>query len=171
VNIAAVNYHFGGKLRLFKAVLDHAANRGGVVQGVPHVSRAQSDMLNTLRDQVAAILAAIHGDGPDSWLWRITAREAGGPQVRVGLVRVALSAELAALADAIERALEAKAGSPRKADVDRTLTAIVAICLNWNRVGTLLPSATAREAATGDTAAALTCALLTMHAPSSQART
>lgn len=168
VNIAAVNYHFGGKPRLFQAVLDYAATRGGVVEAVPWTSRAPAAVL---RDQVAAILAAIHGEGPDSWLWRITAREAGGAENRVGFVRDALAAELAALAEAIKRAGGAGARPGLTEEADRTLTAILAICLNWGRMGTLLPSASKREAATGDTAATITCALLTMHAPTSQART
>ncbi|MFO0858370.1 MAG: TetR family transcriptional regulator [Phycisphaerales bacterium] len=162
VNIAAVNYHFGGKPRLFQAALDYAATRGGVVEAVPWTSRAPAAVL---RDQVAAILAAIHGEGPDSWLWRITAREAGGAENRVGFVRDALAAELAALADAIKRAGGAGARPGLTEEADRTLTAILAICLNWGRVRPLVPSATGRNPADGDLAAAVTSALLTLHDP------
>lgn len=78
-NIAAVNYHFGGKEKLYAAVLEEGAKAalarhppdGGLPAGAAPEAR--------LRAFCASLLHRVLGDGAPSWHGRLMAREMAEP--------------------------------------------------------------------------------------------
>ncbi|HZR84038.1 MAG TPA: CerR family C-terminal domain-containing protein [Candidatus Binatia bacterium] len=71
-NIAAANYHFGGKDRLYAAVFEHAERRGPVD---PLAIPASSPPEERLRAHVTGFLSRLLDPGRPAWFARLLARE------------------------------------------------------------------------------------------------
>jgi AcrR family transcriptional regulator len=74
-NVAAVNYHFGDKAGLYRAVITFAIS---VMQETNELSQRAGEGLSPedqLRGFVRVFVGRLTGDGPTSWIHRLMARE------------------------------------------------------------------------------------------------
>lgn len=74
-NIAAVNYHFGDKLGLYRAVLEHYAGAAIAAHPVPDLSTSPQDPAALLRLFITAFIERLFHDGKPAWVSQIIARE------------------------------------------------------------------------------------------------
>jgi AcrR family transcriptional regulator len=78
-NVAAVNYHFGDKLGLYQEVVSKAID---TMQAATEAARAAGkglDPEDKLRAYIRVFLQKVSTDGPDSWIYRMMAREIADP--------------------------------------------------------------------------------------------
>lgn len=78
-NVAAVNYHFGGKLGLYQQVVSKAID---TMRGTTDAARAAGVGLapeERLRAYVRVFLRRVGSDGQDSWIHSMMAREIADP--------------------------------------------------------------------------------------------
>jgi AcrR family transcriptional regulator len=78
-NVAAVNYHFGGKLGLYQQVVSKAID---TMRGTTDAARAAGVGLapeEKLRAYVRVFLRRVGSDGQDSWIHSMMAREIADP--------------------------------------------------------------------------------------------
>lgn len=80
-NIAAVNYHFGGKDKLHLAAIDHARERALMEDPVPTPSKATGPMTaeQKLRRHLRAMMGRAFATGPAGWYLQIVLREMVDP--------------------------------------------------------------------------------------------
>jgi TetR/AcrR family transcriptional regulator, regulator of cefoperazone and chloramphenicol sensitivity len=91
-NVAAVNYHFGDKAGLYRAVVTFAME---VMRETNELSQRAGDGLSPeeqIRGFVRVFVGRLIGDGPNSWIHRLMAREMEHPtealdQVMTHIVR------------------------------------------------------------------------------------
>jgi AcrR family transcriptional regulator len=91
-NVAAVNYHFGDKAGLYRAVVTFAME---VMRETNELSQRAGDGLSPedqIRSFVRVFVSRLTGDGPNSWIHRLMAREMEHPtealdQVMTHIVR------------------------------------------------------------------------------------
>lgn len=74
-NIASVNYHFGGKAELYEAVLQEATRRLAAAFAVPAEALVEGEPALRLERFLRAFLARLLEERPDSWPFRLLARE------------------------------------------------------------------------------------------------
>lgn len=82
-NIAAVNYHFGGKERLYREVLERA--REALERDFP-LPPEQGDAAVRLHDFIATILRRLLSSGPHAWMARVWAQELVNPSPLMDVV-------------------------------------------------------------------------------------
>ncbi|MBN8525257.1 MAG: CerR family C-terminal domain-containing protein [Planctomycetes bacterium] len=82
-NIAAVNYHFGGKERLYREVLERA--REALERDFP-LPPEQGEAATRLHDFIAAILTRLLTSGPHAWMARVWAQELVNPSPLMDVV-------------------------------------------------------------------------------------
>ena len=78
-NVAAVNYHFGDKAGLYRAVVTYAIE---VMRETNELSQRAGDGLSPeeqIRGFVRVFVTRLTGDGPTSWIHRLMAREMEHP--------------------------------------------------------------------------------------------
>ena len=85
-NVAAVNYHFGDKAGLYRAVVTFAMD---VMRETNELSQRAGDGLSPeeqLRSFVRVFVTRLTGDGPNTWIHRLMAREMEQPTEALDLV-------------------------------------------------------------------------------------
>jgi AcrR family transcriptional regulator len=85
-NVAAVNYHFGDKAGLYRAVVTLAMD---VMRETNELSQRAGDGLTPeeqIRGFVRVFVGRLTGDGPNSWIHRLMAREMEHPTEALELV-------------------------------------------------------------------------------------
>jgi AcrR family transcriptional regulator len=102
-NVAAVNYHFGDKLGLYKQVLNKAIE---TMQATTEAAREAGEGLTAeekLRAYIRVFVVRVAGAGQDSWIHQLMLRELADPTSALDLVaeqvirpRLAYVAELIA---------------------------------------------------------------------------
>ena len=78
-NVAAVNYHFGDKAGLYRAVVTLAIE---VMQETNELSQRAGDGLSPedqLREFIRVFVRRLTGEGPNNWIHRLMAREMQNP--------------------------------------------------------------------------------------------
>ena len=78
-NVAAVNYHFGDKAGLYRAVVTYAIE---VMRETNELSQRAGDGLSPeeqIRGFVRVFVGRLTGDGPNAWIHRLMAREMEHP--------------------------------------------------------------------------------------------
>lgn len=85
VNIAMVNYHFGGKEELYRAVLDHTLNK---IPSPPPAGRPvdQSDREKRLKAFVFSLLSHVLDEERSPWSKRLIAREMVEPSFALDIL-------------------------------------------------------------------------------------
>ncbi|HEY0942036.1 MAG TPA: CerR family C-terminal domain-containing protein [Steroidobacter sp.] len=78
-NIAAVNYHFGGKDALYSAVLEEAHARLVSIDSVAEITQSNADSAAKLRLLLRKILVEVARRGADAWELRVIGRELIAP--------------------------------------------------------------------------------------------
>lgn len=78
-NMAAVNYHFGGKDGLYAAVLEEAHARLVSIDLVTHATRSNTDPGETLRMLLRQVVGQIARRDQDTWALRVLSRELMAP--------------------------------------------------------------------------------------------
>jgi AcrR family transcriptional regulator len=78
-NVAAVNYHFGDKMGLYKAVLDHYARASIAAHPVspPGIEKAGAE--TRLRAFVGAFVNRLFDEGKPAWMSQMITREMTAP--------------------------------------------------------------------------------------------
>lgn len=94
-NLAAVNYHFGGKHNLYRETLLRRLaairrQRLAALERAPGADGAQSDLAATLRSFAEAFLAPVREAPPDRRPLRLLMREVVDPQLPPGLFEAEL---------------------------------------------------------------------------------
>jgi AcrR family transcriptional regulator len=85
-NVAAVNYHFGDKAGLYRAVVTFAMD---VMRETNEMSQRAGDGLSPeeqIRSFVRVFVSRLIGDGPNTWIHRLMAREMEHPTEALDLV-------------------------------------------------------------------------------------
>jgi TetR/AcrR family transcriptional regulator, regulator of cefoperazone and chloramphenicol sensitivity len=85
-NVAAVNYHFGDKAGLYRAVVTLAMD---VMRETNELSQRAGEGLSPeqqLRSFVRVFVTRLTGDGPNTWIHRLMAREMEHPTEALDLV-------------------------------------------------------------------------------------
>jgi len=85
-NLAAVNYHFGGKLGLYREVVNKAI---GTMRSTTDAARDAGNGLppaERLRAYIRVFLQRVGTDGQDSWIHRLMAREIADPTPSLDLI-------------------------------------------------------------------------------------
>ena len=78
-NVAAVNYHFGDKAGLYRAVVTYAME---VMRETNELSQRAGDGLSPeeqIRSFIRVFVGRLTGDGPNAWIHRLMAREMEHP--------------------------------------------------------------------------------------------
>ncbi|MBY0309412.1 MAG: CerR family C-terminal domain-containing protein, partial [Phycisphaerales bacterium] len=78
-NVAAVNYHFGDKLGLYRAVLDHYAGEAMAAHPVAPPGTELADPETRLRVFVSAFIHRLFDEGKPAWMSQMIAREMTSP--------------------------------------------------------------------------------------------
>jgi TetR/AcrR family transcriptional regulator, regulator of cefoperazone and chloramphenicol sensitivity len=85
-NVAAINYHFGDKAGLYRAVITYAIS---VMLETNELSQRAGDGLSPedqIRGFVRVFVTRLNGDGPIAWIHRLMAREFEQPTEALELV-------------------------------------------------------------------------------------
>lgn len=78
-NPAAINYHFGGKDRLYYAVLQEAHRRLATVEQIRAIRASGKSPTETLKAVLSLPVSGIMATGRDSWHFRVVLREIAQP--------------------------------------------------------------------------------------------
>jgi TetR/AcrR family transcriptional regulator, regulator of cefoperazone and chloramphenicol sensitivity len=74
-NLAAVNYHFGGKKRLYAAVMEYAYDRAREQYPLAFGDKGEIPPAQRLHDFIQHLMYSLLGEGVPSWLGKLMARE------------------------------------------------------------------------------------------------
>lgn len=139
-NVAAVNYHFGDKAGLYRSIVMHAIQ---VMLETNEMSQKAGDGLSPedqIRGFVKVFVRRLTGDGANSWIHRLMAREMEQPTEALDLVMTQVVLPrldyLSTVAGAI---MELPADDPR---VKRSIASLQSQCLMAARK---VPAAIARR--------------------------
>ncbi|HEX4348719.1 MAG TPA: CerR family C-terminal domain-containing protein [Vicinamibacterales bacterium] len=78
-NVAAVNYHFGDKLGLYQEVVSKAIDTMRAATDAAREAGTRLPADEKLRAYIRVFLRRVITDGPDSWIYRMMAREIADP--------------------------------------------------------------------------------------------
>lgn len=131
-NIAAVNYHFGDKLGLYRAVLEHYA--GAAIAAHPVAPpQATSDPGRELAAFIAAFLERLFHDGKPAWMSQIIAREMVEPTAAFAhLADSHMRPQLEALRAIVSGLMGLPTTDPR---VQRCAASVIAQCVTYKQCG------------------------------------
>lgn len=142
-NIAAVNYHFGGKDGLYSAVLEEAHARLISIDMVAATTGSRGDAGTKLHALLSRIVGEIsNGDGP-AWELRVLSREILSP---TPLMQPMLSNQVAPKAKLVRGMIAEMLGlPPTHPAVSRTVISLMGPCVmllmvNRDVLGKVLPS-------------------------------
>lgn len=74
-NLAAVNYHFGGKKQLYAAVMEYAFERAREQYPLAFRDNAETSPAQRLHEFIQHLMHSLLGEGVPSWLGQLMARE------------------------------------------------------------------------------------------------
>lgn len=126
-NIAAVNYHFGGKERLYRALAERAH---ALVERLSPLPAEDGDPEQRLREFVRALLGRIvvH-EGPLAWLARMWSRELAEPGPMMDLlVELVIRPQHRRLRGIVARLIGRPPEDPL---VDRCTASVIGQCMIW----------------------------------------
>jgi AcrR family transcriptional regulator len=128
-NIAAVNYHFGDKLGLYRAVLEHYSQTAMAAHPVPRPSDDRADPRETLREFIAAFLARLFHEGKPAWMSQIITREMADPtEAFQHLAETHMRPQLDVLRAVVSRLMGLPVVDLR---VQRCAASVIAQCVNY----------------------------------------
>ncbi len=131
-NIAAVNYHFGDKLGLYRAVLQHYAGAAIAAHPVTAPS-ATSDPARELAAFIAGFIERLFHDGKPAWMSQIIAREMVEPTAAFSnLADSHMRPQLEALRAIVSRLMNLPTSDPR---VQRSAASVIAQCVTYKQCG------------------------------------
>ena len=142
-NIAAVNYHFGGKDGLYAAVLEEAHARLISIDMVAAATRGDADPAAKLRALLSRIVGEIASGDRGAWELRILSREILSPTAMMGPM---LSNQVAPKARLVRGMIGELLGLPATHPaVSRTVVSLMGPCVmmlmvNREVLGKVLPS-------------------------------
>jgi TetR/AcrR family transcriptional regulator, regulator of cefoperazone and chloramphenicol sensitivity len=127
-NVAAVNYHFGDKLGLYREVLQTAVNRMRSTLEAAQAAGHDGDAEARLRAYIHVYLARVVGSGLDAWIHRLMARELVDPTPALDLiVQEAIRPRLAYLSTIVSELLTLPIDDVR---VTRCAHSVQALCIS-----------------------------------------
>jgi AcrR family transcriptional regulator len=143
-NVAAVNYHFGDKAGLYRAVVMRAIQ---IMLETNELSRRAGDGLSPeeqLRGFVRVFVSRLSGEGPNAWIHRLMAREMERPtEVLDQVMQQVFKPRIDYLCGVIGAIMRLPAADPR---VMRCVTSLQVQCLVAARP---VPKPIARSLGTG----------------------
>jgi len=126
-NVAAVNYHFGDKAGLYRAVVTFAME---VMRETNELSQRAGEGLSPdeqIRSFVRVFVSRLTGDGPNTWIHRLMAREMEHPTEALDLVMtLILRPRLEYLSGVAAQVMNLPADDPR---VKRCVASLQMQCL------------------------------------------
>ena len=132
-NIAAVNYHFGGKIGLYRAVLEHYSMAAMAAHPVPRPSTDTAPPDKLLHGFVAAFLERLFHDGKPAWMSQIIAREMVEPtDAFQHLAETHMRPQLDILRAIVARLMGLPPTDPR---VHRCAASVIAQCVTYKQCG------------------------------------
>jgi AcrR family transcriptional regulator len=128
-NLAAVNYHFGSKPKLYAEVL-RTSFAAALVRHPPDGGLpANAPAGDRLRAFIRSLVMRARGDGRPAWQGRLMMRELADPTEAIDLVvREAIAPQFERLAAIVRDLLGPRASAD---EVALTVTSIVGQCLYW----------------------------------------
>jgi AcrR family transcriptional regulator len=143
-NVAAVNYHFGDKAGLYRAVVTFAIQ---IMLETNELSQRAGDGLSPeeqLRSFVRVFVSRLSGEGPNAWIHRLMAREMERPtDVLDQVMQQVLKPRIEYLCSVIGAIMQLPPADPR---VFRCVTSLQVQCLVAARP---IPKPIARSLGTG----------------------
>ena len=126
-NVAAVNYHFGDKLGLYREVLQAAVSEMRSTTDAARRAGEGGTAEDKLRAYLAVYIQRVVGSAPDSWLHQIMSRELADPTPALDLVvEQVMRPRLAYLAGLVAELLDCPVEDQR---VTRCVHSIQAQCV------------------------------------------
>jgi AcrR family transcriptional regulator len=125
-NVAAVNYHFGDKLGLYREVLDKAVETMRATTDAARAEGAGKSSEEKLRAYVRVFLHRVYGKGHESWIHQLMAQEFADPTPAMDIVvDQVLKPRMVYLSEVIGDVLQL---SPDDERVQRSVMSIQAQC-------------------------------------------
>jgi AcrR family transcriptional regulator len=113
-NLAAVNYHFGDKLGLYREVLRQAIEEMRSTTEAARLGGAGGTAEQKLRAYIRVFLERVVGHGRDSWIHQLMAHEMAAPTPALDLViDQVIRPRMAYLGELVAEMLEAPVDDPR----------------------------------------------------------
>lgn len=132
-NIAAVNYHFGDKLRLYRAVLEHYAGAAAAAHPVTQLAASTMDPSHRLGLFIGAFLERLFHDGKPAWMSQIIAREMVEPTAAFQqLADSHMRPQLETLRAIVSELMGLPTSDPR---VQRSAASVIAQCVTYKQCG------------------------------------
>ena len=126
-NVAAVNYHFGDKLGLYREVLQTAIDAMRETTEAAQRAGAGGSAEDKIRAHIRVYLHRVLGDGGDSWLHRLLNREVSDPTPALDvIVEQAIRPRIEYLCGLVGELLDCP---PTDERVFRSVTSIQAQCV------------------------------------------
>jgi AcrR family transcriptional regulator len=126
-NVAAVNYHFGDKAGLYRAIVTLAIRQ---MQETNELSQRAGDGLSPeaqIREFIRVFVHRLTGDGPNTWIHRLMAREMQQPTEALDQVMTeVVKPRMAYLSGVIGSLMQLPASDPR---VQRSVASLQMQCL------------------------------------------
>jgi len=132
-NVAAVNYHFGGKLGLYRTVLEHYSQTAMAAHPVTPPSAAVEEPAKRLAFFVAAFLERLFHDGKPAWMSQIISREMVEPtEAFQHLAEKHMRPQLETLRGIVSELMGLPTSDVR---VQRSAASVIAQCVTYKQCG------------------------------------
>lgn len=132
-NVAAVNYHFGDKIGLYRAVLEHYSKGALAAHPVTPPSARAEKAADRLRFFVAAFLERLFHDGKPAWMSQIIAREMVEPTAAFQqLAESHMRPQLETLRGIVAELMRLPTSDQR---VQRSAASVIAQCVTYKQCG------------------------------------
>ncbi|MFT3686833.1 MAG: CerR family C-terminal domain-containing protein [Phycisphaerales bacterium] len=128
-NVAAVNYHFGDKMGLYKAVLQHYTRASIAAHPVTPPGFEKADAETRLRAFVGAFVNRLFDEGKPAWMSQMITREMTAPtEAFHDLVQSHMRPQI----DTLRRIIHELTGLPEgDVRVQRCAASVIAQCVNY----------------------------------------